>query len=42
MLGKLPDFDCMTKMDTVPEAVAQEGEDREAFRLTREERKRKK
>ena len=40
-LGKLPELECITKSDTVPEAVMLEAEDPDKFRLSREERKRK-
>ena len=42
-LGKLPELDCVTKIETVPEAVMleAEAEDPQRFQLSREERKRK-
>ena len=40
-LGKLPELDCVTKTETVPESVMLEAEDPERFQLSREERKRK-
>ena len=42
ILGCLPDFECIMKTDKIPEAVMVDVEDPEVFRLTREERKRKK
>merc|ERR1711954_239157 len=42
ILGKLPDFNCVTKKDTIPENVASAAEDPEGFEVTREEKKRKK
>ena len=42
ILGKIPDFECITKSDNIPEAVMTSIEDPERFQITREERKRKK
>ena len=42
ILGKLPEFECVTQKENVPEAIMEQAEDPERFSLTREERKRKK
>ena len=41
-LGKLPDFQCVTKKDAIPEAFSEEIKDTEHFQITCEEKKRKK
>ena len=40
-LGKLPDFTCVSKSDVIPKEVAEEVS-KAAFKLTREQQKRKK
>ena len=39
VLGKLPEFTCITKKENVPEAVAENIENPDGFEITREERK---
>ena len=42
LLRKLPDFQCVTQKEIIPEAVSEQVNDAEHFKVTREEKKRKK